>query len=135
MIDQCYVDLKHGMFVDQKWLNLAPIFFKQVELLNHPGCNTAYWNLHERVVSKKGEKFFVNEQPLLFYHYSGYSMEHPDQVSRHQDRIQMDDQPALQEIFSIYQQALIRNKHPEMLKLECYYKKSKTFLQKVGLKK
>ena len=27
MIDQCYVDLKHGMFVDQKWLNLAPIFF------------------------------------------------------------------------------------------------------------
>ena len=27
LIDQCYVDLKHGMFVDQKWLNLAPVFF------------------------------------------------------------------------------------------------------------
>lgn len=135
MIDQCYVDLKHGMFVDQKWLNLAPVFFSEVKLLDHPGCNIAYWNLHERKLTKQDGKFLVNGQPLLFYHYSGYDIKEPALISRHQDRVNMENEPALAEVFRIYQEALMKNKHAEMLGLVCYYRKPKSFLQKVGLKK
>ena len=135
LIDQCYVDLKHGMFVDQKWLNLAPVFFPSVGSLKHPGCNIAYWNLHERTLTKKDNQYFVNERPLLFFHYSGYSMNQPELISRHQDRTDMKDNPALKEVFALYQQTLIKNGHSEMLKLECFYKKPKGMLQKLGLKK
>ena len=135
MIDQCYVELKEGMFVDQKWLNLAPLFFPQAKLLDHPGCNVAYWNLHERKVVKKEGRFTVNEEPLLFYHYSGYSMKEPGLISRHQDRVQMEDQPALKELFSIYQEALIRNEHVRIQELSCYYKKKASLLERFGKKR
>ncbi len=135
MVDQCYVDLKEGMFVDQKWLNLVPIFFPETKLLDHPGCNIAYWNLHERVVGKKDGRFTANEKPLLFFHYSGYSMKEPHLISRHQDRVQMEDQPALKELFSIYQEALVRNNHASMLGLSCYYKKKDTLLERMGIRR
>lgn len=118
MVDQCYVNLKEGMFVDQKWLNLVPVFFPATKLLDHPGCNVAYWNLHERLIVEKEGKYFVNDQPLLFFHYSGYSMQHPETVSRHQDRIDMQRNPALVSLFARYHELLLKNGHLEKLKLE-----------------
>src|SRR5215468_1634567 len=44
----CLAERAYGLFVDQLWMNLAPVFFDHVEVLRHPGCNVAYWNLHER---------------------------------------------------------------------------------------
>ncbi len=135
MIDQCYVNLKEGMFVDQKWLNLAPIFFSALGWLQHPGCNAAYWNLHERTISKKENQFYVNDEPLLFFHFSGYSMDLPHQISRHQDRVFMEDNTALKELFALYHQLLIENNHPEMRSFKCYYSKNNNFLKKLGLKR
>ena len=135
MIDQCYVNLKEGMFVDQKWLNLVPLFFPAVKLVDHYGCNVAYWNLHERKVSKQEGKFMVNEQPLIFFHYSGYNIKEPSIISRHQDRVKMEDQPALKELFAYYQEALIRNNHSGMLGLRCYYKKRKSVWEKMRIKR
>lgn len=37
------------------------------------GLNVAYWNLHERTISKREGKYFVNGMvPLICYHFSGY---------------------------------------------------------------
>ena len=135
MVDQCYVNLKEGMFVDQKWLNLVPVFFPSTKWLDHPGCNMAYWNLHERKLSKNGERFIVNGQSLLFFHYSGYSMEQPHLISRHQDRVSMEENPALKELFQLYQDTLVRNKHAEMLNLAYYYKGKKSIWTKLGFGK
>lgn len=135
MIDECYVDLKQGMFVDQKWLNLAPVFFPALRWLQHRGCNAAYWNLHERVISKTGDQYYINEEPLLFFHFSGYSIDSPNEISRHQDRISMNDNAAVKELFELYQSTLEKNKHSQMLKIDCYYDKSKSLLKKLGLKK
>ena len=41
-----------GLFVDQKWINLVPCYFEGVRVFKHPGCNVAYWNLHERILSR-----------------------------------------------------------------------------------
>lgn len=75
-------DLRSGLFVDQKWVNLAPCLFSEVKILRHPGCNVAYWNMHERSLAESEIGYEVNGCPLLFFHYSGYSLSTPDQLSR-----------------------------------------------------
>src|SRR5262245_33603483 len=124
MVDQCYERPKDGLNVDQKWLNFLPLYFKNVKFLDHPGCNLAYWNFHERTITKKQENFFANDQPIIFFHYSGYSLKYPDLVSRHQDRFEMQTNPALNELFNICRENLVRNRHEDFQKVPCYYQKS-----------
>jgi len=75
-------DLRAGLFVDQKWINLAPCLFDKVHILRHVGCNVAYWNLQERFLSEGGNGIVVDgNSPLVFFHYSGYRDDAPDQLS------------------------------------------------------
>lgn len=75
-------DLRSGLFVDQKWVDLAPSMFSEVYLLRHSGCNVAYWNLHERVLSEESGEYVVSgSSPLVFFHYSGYSPNFPNRLS------------------------------------------------------
>jgi hypothetical protein len=132
MIDQCYERPKEGLNVDQKWLELVPFYFKSVHVILHAGCNVAYWNLHQREVRKQGDRYFANNEPLIFFHYSGYALKHPDQISRHQDRITFDGNVELKELFDLYRRTLQANDHEKMLSLECYYKKnSKNVLRRL----
>jgi hypothetical protein len=72
LLTKCIIDLKEGFFVDQIWFNLVPLFFKSTMVIEHYGCNMAYWNLHERTLTLKMNEYIVNnEQPLIFYHFSG----------------------------------------------------------------
>jgi len=87
----CVVDQDAGLFVDQKWMDLAPGMFPGVIILRHEGCNVAYWNLKHRKVTKEGGGFRVNGQPLKFFHYSGMNPEDPSPVSKHQDRFKLSD--------------------------------------------
>jgi hypothetical protein len=136
MIDQCYERPKEGLNADQKWLNFLPFYFKGVKVVEHPGCNLAYWNFHERTLEKKQEKFFVNNKSLLFFHYSGYSADHPDLISRHQDRFNLRDNPVLKDLFKLYHNTLLKNDHEKLLLIKCCYQKSTGgLLKKLGLKK
>jgi hypothetical protein len=137
MVDQAYERPKEGLNIDQKWLNFVPLYFENVKIIRHTGCNTAYWNLHERSVEMRGDKFFVNNEPLLFFHYSGYSSQHPDKISKHQDRFSMKDNAAIEELFRTYDKALVQNDHPALQKIPCYYKKesSGNWFKKVSFKK
>jgi hypothetical protein len=62
-------DPEHGVFTDQQWVNLVPGMFRRVEILEHPGLNVAYSNLRGRRLTRKGDAFLVNGQPLVFFHY------------------------------------------------------------------
>src|SRR5208282_3977814 len=74
-----YVDRQNGLFVDQKWIDFVPCYFNSVLVLKHPGCNMAYWNLHERTLEKVGETWIVNNsEPLIFYHFSGGNVDGAD---------------------------------------------------------
>lgn len=134
MKDQCFERPKEGLNVDQKWLNFLPFYFEKVKVLEHAGCNAAYWNLHERMISKKGKQFFVNEtDPLIFFHFSGYSLKQPELISRHQDRFSMEENEILKELFLGYKNILTENNHEELLQLSCHYAKSKKgILKKLG---
>lgn len=136
LVDYCYEDSSRGLASDQSWLNFVPLFFKNVKIIDHPGCNVAYWNMHERKLEKAGESLIVNtEFPLLFFHFSGYSMKNPALISRHQDRFKLTDNPVVAELFRIYHAALKENRHEEMQNIPCAYARPKSILKKLGLGK
>lgn len=136
MKTQCFEKPKQGLNVDQNWLNFVPLYFKNVYVVAHPGCNVAYWNLHERKLENKNDHFIVNENfPLIFFHYSGYDLSQPARVSKHDHRHTVSNLPAVKMVLDIYDQSLKKNKHSTLSAIPCFYKKKKTFWQKIGLKK
>lgn len=131
MIHQCYDDPADGLFVDQKWYNLIPAFFRDVATFTNPGCNLAYWNFHEREVKKVGDTFLVNDEPLVFFHFSGYSMDQPDKISKHQTRYTQVSED-VKALLQIYHQALEQSGHEEMLAwTNAYVQKKKSLGKKI----
>lgn len=62
-----------GLFVDQKWCNLVPIFFEDsYATLRHPGYNVASWNVGTRRLSRSiSGTWLVNDEfPLRFMHFT-----------------------------------------------------------------
>ncbi len=98
----CRVDPIWGYFVDQRWFDLAPGFLTDLAILREPQYNLAYWNLHERRLERDGERFLVNGQPLAFFHFSGFDPEEPLILSRHQNRIDVTENPVLEELLQGY---------------------------------
>jgi len=67
----CHDRLDIGVFVDQKWFNLAPCYFEGVGILRHPGMNVASWNISQRHIDILGSgDITVNGEPLGFYHFT-----------------------------------------------------------------
>lgn len=91
LYDHCVVDLAKGLFVDQRWIDLAPGMFPGIYVLRDPGYNVAYWNLPHRRVVRDGPGYTVNGAPLYFMHFSGFDPEQPHGFSRHQNRLTLDD--------------------------------------------
>jgi hypothetical protein len=97
-----------GLFVDQKWINLVPCIFDSVKILKNPGCNMAYWNLHERRLSQDGGVWMVNQYtPLEFYHFSGISVDGGERISKYTDSFNLNNRPDLRSIFEDYRAQLI----------------------------
>lgn len=73
----CLIDKPRGIFVDQKWMDLAPLLFDEVFILKHLGYNMAWWNFDERKLLDLGESYAVNssDHPLYFFHFSGFKID------------------------------------------------------------
>ena len=100
--DKCIDDIRQGLFVDQRWLDLVPGMFDGVHILRHAGYNVGHWGLtHRRVEAHEGG-MRVNGVPLAFFHFSGLDVEKPEIISRHQDRFSLDEVPALKPLFEDY---------------------------------
>ena len=114
-LDVGYSEGRTGLFVDQKWMNLAPGLFGGVEILRHAGCNMAYWNLHERSLLGGSRMLGVEgEVELCFFHFSGVVVEDAAVLSKHTNRFTLAERPDLQEIFAAYKAAVLRNKRPSV---------------------
>lgn len=104
-----------GLFVDQKWMNLAPGFFDAIKILRDPGCNMAYWNLHERRLDLTAGGYrvlsSVNDVPLCFFHFSGVAIEDPEMLSKHTNRFTLADRPDLQKLFADYKQQVLASRN------------------------
>jgi len=100
----CLVALDRALFVDQRWVDLVPALFEH-HILRDPGCNVAYWNLHEREVDRTGDDYEVNGKPLRFFHFSGYKPDTPHVLSHHagtKPRILLSQSPDLARLCEEY---------------------------------
>lgn len=69
---RCDVNPAEGLFVDQAYLDLMPIYFEGVKILRHRGCNVANWNLSEnRRKTCDDGTILVGGDPLVFVHFTG----------------------------------------------------------------
>lgn len=107
----CFVDLQNGLFVDQKFVEFAPSFIQNLEIIRHPGYNVAYWNLANRTMRLNDEQVEVNGKPLIFFHFSGVVPENSDVLSKHQNRFKATDDPLLAKIVRAYLGELTRFNH------------------------
>ena len=57
-------------YLDQKWLNLVPIFFETTLICRGREHNVAAWNLCERTVSKLQERYLCQDLPIVTWHMS-----------------------------------------------------------------
>lgn len=121
---ECYIDLQNGMFVDQLWVNFAPIYWKYVLIDRHLGYNMAYWNLHERLLSGEKSNYLVNlSEPLVFFHYSGYNPAKPDDISKYQNRFSFETRKDIKPLFDNYASTLNDNGFVYFQQFRCAYMK------------
>ncbi len=114
----CIVDIPNGLFVDQKWMDLAPGFVEKTAILHDPGHNAAYWNLHERKVVKAesddgSTSWTVGDKPLVFFHFSGYTPHMPGRLSKHQNRHNLSEMPDLRALCDLYGDQLLASGYDE----------------------
>lgn len=75
-----------NIYVDQKWLDLVPIFFQEIHQILDEGINAGHWRLFKNgsfTLRKDSNKLYINNSPLRVFHFSGFCPEQPGIVSRY----------------------------------------------------
>lgn len=109
--NDCVIRLEDGLFVDQKWADLLPAFVPGARIIHHPGYNVAYWNLPQRRVTRKADRWFANDQPLRFVHFSGNRLDDVRTFSRHSQQVTIDSIGVLRELLDTYRQTVYEQGH------------------------
>ena len=114
-------DLNRGLFVDQKIMEQAPDRVATTAILDDPGYNAAYWNLHERSITKRGAHWYANEIPLAFFHFSGVIPGDHTTFSKHQNRFSRHDIGTLSELLDEYLDHIQNNEHDKYKNIPYQY--------------
>ncbi|MDA1200929.1 MAG: glycosyl transferase [Planctomycetota bacterium] len=101
--DRCYHfcrdAIPHGLFTDQRWIDLVPAFFPGTCILRSSRLNVASWNVStRRVTGTAPDEVLVDDQPLGFYHFTGFdSGAHHEMAWKHAA-----DQPVVRSLIDWY---------------------------------
>lgn len=110
----CTTNATMGYFTDQKIVDLAPLM-TNVQIISEPGCNVAYWNLHDRSIVMDDGVWRVAHNavlhPLYFFHFSGFSVSGTPSLSVHATRRVLGD--AVPRLFA-NQYARLRSESEEL---------------------
>jgi Nucleotide-diphospho-sugar transferase len=105
-----FYEPQSGMAVDQKWIDLAFVYFENFHIMRHIGCNVAFWNLHERKISVMDHKFWINQTTeLIFVHFSSYNKSNTAIIADKQDRFVLGSRPDFQLVSEQYISLLQKN--------------------------
>lgn len=98
-----------GLFTDQRWLDFVPTLFSHT-VCEDPGMNVAYWNVHERGVTRFDRRLVTADgTPIRFFHFSGFKPGDPGRLSRHggdKPRVRLESEPHLSRLCDEYATAL-----------------------------
>jgi hypothetical protein len=70
-LEWCHDVVDNGRFADQGYLDEFPARFQGVRSLDHPGINTAPWNVEPTRLTCADGKPRLHGRMVLFYHYQG----------------------------------------------------------------
>ncbi|AFZ52759.1 glycosyltransferase [Cyanobacterium aponinum] len=104
----CLSEQEKGIFVDQKFVDLLPAFHDKVTILKDTNVNVAYWNLEQRKLEKKNNNWFVDNHPLVFFHYSGIDVKNNQRLSKYTHTFNGNLSPEIQELVDNY---ILKLKH------------------------
>ena len=117
----CLHDVPDGLFVDQRWVDVAAAYFPPL-VLRDPGLNVAYWNVDERPIeATPGGGHRAGGAPLRFLHYSGYDPDAGHQLTRYHEgrpRVLLSEDPALRALCAAYGERLRAEGWDECRKLD-----------------
>ena len=108
----CLHDVREGVFTDQKWMDYAPLLVRSSAVLEHPGFNVAYWNLHERIPRHAGGRWQIESgkgkhHDLVFFHFSGFAPGR-NEISKHENRFGSRPPGDTRRLFDDYAAALAK---------------------------
>src|SRR5262245_27178185 len=94
-----YLDCRHaladGLHFDQRWLDLVPACFENVQIFRDPAVDVGHWNLPERDLLHS-----------RLFHFSGFDPDRPGVLTSYSDRLSLDDLDEAPPLFSHYAGAL-----------------------------
>jgi hypothetical protein len=70
-IEWCYGRIEGKRFADQGYLSQFVEVAPSTRVIRHKGCNTAPWNVGNYKVRKRDTGIFLDEDPLIFFHFHG----------------------------------------------------------------
>lgn len=73
-IEWCFYRLEENRMGDQKYLDEWTTRFNQVHELQHIGAGVAPWNFANYRIVERNEYIFINDIPLIFYHFHSFRM-------------------------------------------------------------
>lgn len=69
--DFCRDDPDLGLFTDQKWGDLVPVFFPSTHICRDAGMNVASWNLLRRPITlSRDGQYLAAASPLQLFHFT-----------------------------------------------------------------
>lgn len=119
-----YSRVCEGIFVDQLYINLVPLLFRGVHVLNHRGYNMACWNFHERYLTWVGDNYKVNNIDVLrFFHFSSIKIDEGDLPILHHsfNRFTISERTDLIEIYKDYVEELKKVGYFNFKNIKCEY--------------
>lgn len=113
LTDHCIFHPRHFYFVDQFYGALVSSVVPATRVWHHPGYNFAYWNAPQRTLARAADGGWTADgEPLVFFHFSGFTADDPAALSRHQNRLRALPGSALEAIARDYGAAIEANRAP-----------------------
>lgn len=126
----CQISPEKGLFVDQKWMDLAPLYFGHPAILKKQGYDVAYWNLYENPLRYKGMQLFAGESPLRFYHFSAFDKRSPEYIDNLANKFEPEMGRIIHEIYANHLELLKEKGLNDFQSLPCAYQQKQSSLRK-----
>ena len=114
LAQECAIDPARGLFLDQRWLELAPGLVPGATVLRDPGCNAGFWDVPNRPLAGGPGSYTVAGVQLRCFHFSGFDPDRPEVLSAHQNRVDLAEHPLLAGLVRDYARELHEAGHATM---------------------
>ena len=122
LVDRGFADICEALHVDQKWIDLVPgLLGNSVLISRNHGLNAAQWNIHERELTERNGNYYMNDDPLIFYHHTSFDPHHPARMAQRQNKFTLENRPEFTRLIEGYAAHLLRNGYDEYSKLPYAY--------------